>query len=196
LGSKNDTDSDTDPEKKQLGSGSSALPETACVPLSPCLRVVFRRWAMVIVAGFFLFTGIASALAGERILVKPIEVKALEAMIKATPGPLLAVAMASWCAPCLKEIPSLNKLAATYGPKGLKIIGISVDMDDPAPMQEAADKLKVAFPIYWVGEPGLAALKIGMIPLTMVIKDGKELERIIGVRSEAELEKKVRRLFN
>jgi len=165
------------------------------VPASPRPRVIGLRWVKVILAGLFLLTSIAPAPAGERVLVTPIAVKSLETMLKAAPGPLLAVAMASWCGPCLKEIPALNKLAAAYGPKGLRIIGISVDMDGPAPMQEAADKLKVAFPIFWVGEPGLAALKIASIPLTMVIKEGREIERLIGARSEAELEARIRSLM-
>ena len=34
---------------------------------------------------------------------------------------------ATWCVPCRKEIPLLNRIQAEYQPKGLKIIGIAVD---------------------------------------------------------------------
>lgn len=34
---------------------------------------------------------------------------------------------ATWCAPCRREIPLLNKLQAEYGVKGLQIVGIAVD---------------------------------------------------------------------
>lgn len=123
------------------------------------------------------------------------EIAVLEAMIKASPGPLVAVVMASWCGPCLKEIPALNKLAAQYGPKGVRIIGISVDMEGPAPMQEAADSLKVAFPIFWVGEKGLEALRIASIPMMILVKDGRQVQRIIGAQSETDMEKTIRQLL-
>ena len=34
---------------------------------------------------------------------------------------------ASWCAPCAKELPQLNRLAAEYKAKGLAVLAISVD---------------------------------------------------------------------
>jgi len=34
---------------------------------------------------------------------------------------------ASWCSPCRKSFPWMNKMQAKYGDKGLKIIGISLD---------------------------------------------------------------------
>jgi cytochrome c biogenesis protein CcmG, thiol:disulfide interchange protein DsbE len=39
---------------------------------------------------------------------------------------------ASWCAPCVEETPSLSQLASEFGPKGLVVLGISVDKDDKA----------------------------------------------------------------
>lgn len=36
---------------------------------------------------------------------------------------------ASWCAPCIQEMPALVKLYSTYKSKGLEIVGISVDDD-------------------------------------------------------------------
>ena len=36
---------------------------------------------------------------------------------------------ASWCAPCRAENPNIVRLYATYHPKGLYIIGISLDTD-------------------------------------------------------------------
>jgi cytochrome c biogenesis protein CcmG/thiol:disulfide interchange protein DsbE len=39
---------------------------------------------------------------------------------------------ASWCAPCIEEIPGLNEMARQLGPKGLVILGVSVDKDENA----------------------------------------------------------------
>lgn len=34
---------------------------------------------------------------------------------------------ATWCEPCRKELPSLERLYKTYGDKGLKLVAVSVD---------------------------------------------------------------------
>jgi cytochrome c biogenesis protein CcmG/thiol:disulfide interchange protein DsbE len=34
---------------------------------------------------------------------------------------------ATWCGPCIQEIPSLEKLYQEYGPKGLKLVAVSID---------------------------------------------------------------------
>lgn len=34
---------------------------------------------------------------------------------------------ATWCQPCRVEIPSIERLYQTYGPRGLKVVAISVD---------------------------------------------------------------------
>ena len=36
---------------------------------------------------------------------------------------------ASWCGPCVEELPSLNKLAERYRGKDVHILGVSVDED-------------------------------------------------------------------
>jgi len=37
---------------------------------------------------------------------------------------------ATWCPPCVEEIPGLNELSRALGPKGLVILGVSVDKDE------------------------------------------------------------------
>ena len=39
---------------------------------------------------------------------------------------------ATWCPPCIEEIPGLNEMARQLGPKGLVILGVSVDKDEAA----------------------------------------------------------------
>jgi len=39
---------------------------------------------------------------------------------------------ASWCGPCIQEMPNLVKTYSTYKPRGLEIVGISVDDDRQA----------------------------------------------------------------
>jgi cytochrome c biogenesis protein CcmG, thiol:disulfide interchange protein DsbE len=41
--------------------------------------------------------------------------------------PVLLNVWATWCPPCREEMPSLQVLHETYGPRGLRVIGVSVD---------------------------------------------------------------------
>ena len=37
---------------------------------------------------------------------------------------------ATWCPPCISETPSLNALAKEYGPKGVVVLGVSIDKSE------------------------------------------------------------------
>ncbi len=36
---------------------------------------------------------------------------------------------ATWCAPCVEEMPSLNQLQQRFKDKGIEVVGVSVDVD-------------------------------------------------------------------
>jgi len=67
---------------------------------------------------------------------------------------------ATWCPPCLEEIPDLIKLSETR--KDLVVIGIAMDYQDPAYVKEFAGNLFVTYPIV-LGDSKIAA-QIGKIP--------------------------------
>lgn len=50
---------------------------------------------------------------------------------------------ASWCLPCLKQIPDVQRVYEKYYPKGLSIIGISSDEDEQA-WRTAIDRYKLS----------------------------------------------------
>ncbi len=100
-------------------------------------------------------------------------------------GHYLLVFMAAWCAPCIKELPDLNALYTKYRASGLKMVGVSVDFDGPSAMQPIVDRLKVDFPIFWLGEVALEAYGISGIPLLIFIKNGLEVEKVVGLHSKA-----------
>jgi len=131
------------------------------------------------------------AQSGARILVKKIGTHELDKLMKSRESRSLVVAMASWCGPCRDELPFLIKLHSKYNDKGLKIVGISLDVDGTEAMQKIADRAKVNFPIYWVGEEAAEKYDIYAIPMLYLIKNGKVIEKIPGQQSEALLEKKI-----
>ena len=69
------------------------------------------------------------------------------ASIPSTSGKVVLVDFwASWCGPCKISFPTLTKLQAKYGSKGLTVIGIGVD-DEAAKYKDFADKMKPSFTI-------------------------------------------------
>ena len=61
---------------------------------------------------------------------------------------------ASWCAPCLEEMPRLSAWQRKYGAAGLQVIGVSMD-DEAAPAKRFVAKNPVDYPI------GLGDAKLG-----------------------------------
>jgi thiol-disulfide isomerase/thioredoxin len=57
--------------------------------------------------------------------------------------------MASFCGPCKKEMPYLESLHEKYGPKGLRIMMVSIDTEEKgyAIINELIEKNKVQFPV-------------------------------------------------
>ncbi len=54
---------------------------------------------------------------------------------------------ATWCAPCVKEMPSMELLQQHYKDKGIQIVAISLDNDLEAKVAAFAARLKLTFPI-------------------------------------------------
>ena len=42
---------------------------------------------------------------------------------------------ATWCVPCIREIPSFNKLHQDFAGQGVAVLGVSMDDEDPARIQ-------------------------------------------------------------
>ena len=93
---------------------------------------------------------------------------------------------ASWCAPCRQEMPNMVLLYDQYQPKGLGIIGVSLDTDKDAWVR-AIGALGMKWPQMsdlkgWDNEIS-TFFQVTSIPHTIVVdKDGKILRR--GLRSE------------
>ena len=57
---------------------------------------------------------------------------------------------ATWCAPCLAEMPALQKLQNKLGPKGLEIVAVSVDSKkDFQEVQKVIDQNSLSFQVLY-----------------------------------------------
>jgi thiol-disulfide isomerase/thioredoxin len=123
------------------------------------------------------------------------DLEALDKIMTSRKNPNLITFTAAWCGPCKEELPLLNKLYVKYRKEGLKIIGVALDLEGPSAMQPIVDRLKIDFPIYWVGEKAVNHYEIDALPMIFVMNNGNIAERIPGKRSAAYLEEKVKRLL-
>ncbi|MEO2005156.1 MAG: TlpA disulfide reductase family protein, partial [Candidatus Poribacteria bacterium] len=93
---------------------------------------------------------------------------------------------ATWCPPCVREIPDLVALRKELGPEQVEILGISLDTveDD---VREFVRQRGVTYPAA-VDTAGVSAMYGGVssIPTTFVIDaDGGIAEKIVGSRSKS-----------
>ncbi|HTL04249.1 MAG TPA: TlpA disulfide reductase family protein [Gemmatimonadales bacterium] len=54
---------------------------------------------------------------------------------------------ATWCIPCRAEMPAMEKLYHELGPKGLRILAVSIDEGDPRDVRSFVDELGLTFEI-------------------------------------------------
>jgi peroxiredoxin len=103
---------------------------------------------------------------------------------------------ATWCGPCLQEMPRFSAWQTQYGPRGLQIIGISMD-DDPALAQKIVAKLRLNYPVA-MGDEKLGAAYGGVLglPLTFLIdRDGVIQAQFSGEGDLKEMEEKLKALL-
>ena len=92
---------------------------------------------------------------------------------------------ATWCVPCVKEMPSFENLYRRYRSQGLTLLAVSLDKGDSTKVQEFADKYKLSFPIL-LDTKGVAEKLYPSfsIPFTYVIdKPGRVVARVDGAKN-------------
>ncbi|MDP9192546.1 MAG: TlpA family protein disulfide reductase [Acidobacteriota bacterium] len=78
---------------------------------------------------------------------------------------------ATWCGPCVYEIPELQQIHEKYSPRGLEVIGVSVDESGVESVREfVAAQEKMTYPIV-LDESGKIAnlLETTVLPTSIVV---------------------------
>ncbi|HET9022944.1 MAG TPA: TlpA disulfide reductase family protein [Burkholderiaceae bacterium] len=105
--------------------------------------------------------------------------------------PVLINLWASWCGPCVTEMPALQAFAASQGANGVQVVGIA--LDDPAAVRAFVARTGVTYPIL-VDTPDLddAGVRLGnpkgVLPYSILVSsDGRLLKQRIGPFEEGEI---------
>ena len=90
---------------------------------------------------------------------------------------------ATWCAPCRREMPSLDRLQARFGDDGLEVIALSLDRGDVAKVRAFFEELGISSLALYHDPTARAGRELGApgLPTTIVIdRTGQEVGRLLG----------------
>ena len=90
---------------------------------------------------------------------------------------------ATWCAPCRREMPSLDRLQAKFGGNDLEVIALSLDRGDVGKVRAFFDELGIAHLAVYQDPQARAGRELGApgLPTTIVIdRTGQEVGRLLG----------------
>ncbi len=87
---------------------------------------------------------------------------------------------ATWCGPCIREIPELNELSQEYSEE-LNLIGVDFDHPDPTELVAHMKKMKIEFRVLSTEPAEILNIEIPMIlPTTYVFEPGGKLVKQLG----------------
>ncbi len=89
---------------------------------------------------------------------------------------------ATWCAPCVKEMPALDRLNAKLGGKDFQVVAINQERNGPKVAKPFAEKQGWKLPVYLDAATGFYRdAKLRGLPTSIIIgKNGQELGRVEG----------------
>lgn len=105
--------------------------------------------------------------------------------------PLLVNFWATWCPPCVEELPLLNAFQRQHAAQGWQVLGLAVDQ--VASVRRFLQKLPLEFPVGMAGLGGAELSRTlgntgGGLPFSVLWdRDGNVLERKVGQLSEGDL---------
>jgi thiol-disulfide isomerase/thioredoxin len=84
---------------------------------------------------------------------------------------------ATWCGPCIRELPTLQRAYQLFSHQGFKIVGVSLDTGDEAALQKKLTRLGITWPQIFDGagweSPLARRFNVYSIPCTVLLdRDG------------------------
>ncbi len=105
---------------------------------------------------------------------------------------------ATWCVPCIGEIPTLNRLQEKYGAKGVTVLGVAMASGDAAEVKPFVGRNKMKYTVLMGDDDQVYDLNVVAFPTTLLItREMKVFRRYIGAgpKKAAELEADILKLL-
>jgi thiol-disulfide isomerase/thioredoxin len=111
--------------------------------------------------------------------IKKIKITDLEKTIKESKTPLIVNFWATFCVPCIEEIPYFQKIVKSHAKDNVKLLLVSLDLkEDYAKISTVAAKRKFTASIVWLNEtnadyfcPRIDSAWSGAIPASLFINN-------------------------
>ena len=160
-----------------------------------------RRLTLVLLFGLVAF---ASTPSSADTPARAVTATEFRSVLKQQAGKVVVVNLwATWCVPCLREVPDLLTLQSEFAARGVTLIGVAVD--DPSPgaaqVEQFRKKYFPAFLTYARSGPEMDELASvidpawnEVVPTTYILdRQGKPVARLQGKKSLAEFREAVRK---
>lgn len=111
--------------------------------------------------------------------------------------PVVANFWATWCPPCVKEMPDLEAMHTKL--KGVQFLGLAVDVTSN--VRTFSEKVHVSYPLLMLGHGGISLMRplgntSGGLPFTVVFDaQGRVAHRVLGQIKPQELEQMLKALL-
>lgn len=110
---------------------------------------------------------------------------------------LLITFFATWCSPCVQEVPNFVKLQSEYKDQGFSVVAISVDQADSGGIASFAEKKGINYPVLMFSQSVLEDFGgvYGIPASFMVNRKGEVVKRYTGYVAHAILAKDIKTLL-
>jgi cytochrome c biogenesis protein CcmG/thiol:disulfide interchange protein DsbE len=105
---------------------------------------------------------------------------------------------ATWCEPCREELPGLMQVARESGPKGLVVVGVSLDAgkDAPAKVAQFVSRYGIGYAVAFADDSRSDAFSLVGLPTTVLIdREGRVAKRYVGEVEHEDVAKDVATLL-
>jgi thiol-disulfide isomerase/thioredoxin len=111
---------------------------------------------------------------------------------------ILVNAWATWCGPCVQEMPGFQRVQDDLRDRGFLVIGISADQEGPEAVRSFVEELGITYPVTFGPHHvlGLLAAQVRGLPTSLLLgPEGRIVRKVEGVFPEEELRRAVEELL-
>ena len=111
---------------------------------------------------------------------------------------LLITFFATWCPPCIEEIPTLIELQKSYARKGFSIVAISVDQGGPEEVARLVTKKRINYPVMMADNETMENFGgVYGIPVSFLVNnEGNVVKKYPGYVPKSILQKDIQSVMN